>query len=192
MNCQYKIFIIVVVCLCFLLSCYNTDRTPHKASLESTIGSTLGKKLFLPNNLHVYSPFPDLVADSATIFNAEYKLFTHINASCGSCITEIKLWENLVTEFDKYKIPIILICESDDRFELLKYLCETGGIEKFSYPFFLDKKNEYIKRNQFMEKAQDLETVLIDKENNILLLGNPIRSKEMKELYLKEIQKRMQ
>jgi len=191
MNCQNRIFIIVVVCLCFLLSCQNTDRSANKASLETTIGSTLGKKLFLPTNLRVYSPFPDLVADSSTISNAEYKLFTHINASCGSCIAQIKLWENLVTEFDKFKIPIILICDSDDRFELLKYLCETGGIEKFSYPFFLDKKNEYIKRNQFMEKVQDFETVLADKENNILLLGNPIRSKEMKGLYLMEIQKRM-
>jgi len=187
MNFQYGIFVMALVCISFLISCQNTDRTAHNSSLKSTIDSTLGKKLILPTKLLVYSPFNDLEGDSATVFDSKYKLFTHINASCGTCITHIKLWENLVLEFNKFKIPIILICESDDRFELLKYLCETGGVGKFSYPFFLDKENEYIKRNQFMKKTQDFETVLTDKEYNILLLGNPTRSKEMKDLYMKII-----
>jgi hypothetical protein len=56
----------------------------------------------------------------------------------------------------------------------------------------LDIENQYTKRNQFMGKAQDFNTVLTDKENNILLLGNPLRSKEMRNIYLMEIIKRME
>jgi len=42
-----------------------------------------------------------------------------------------------------------------------------------------------------MKKADDFKTVLTDKNNKILLMGDPVRSKEMRELYIKEIRKRM-
>jgi hypothetical protein len=35
------------------------------------------------------------------------------------------------------------------------------------------------------------ETVLVDKNNTILVIGNPTASKKIKELYLQEIQKRV-
>ena len=40
-----------------------------------------------------------------------------------------------------------------------------------------------------MKESQHLKTVLTDKENRILLFGNPIRSQKIKELYIKEIRR---
>lgn len=60
-------------------------------------------------------------------------------------------------------------------------------IKDFSYPFFLDKKKEFVKKNDFMGKFRGFETVLTDKNNTILLMGNPVKSKEIRELYLKTI-----
>ena len=52
-------------------------------------------------------------------------------------------------------------------------------------------KRDFYKQNKFMKESPHFETILTDRENNILLLGNPIRSKEMKAMYLKEIKKQI-
>jgi len=71
----------------------------------------------------------------------------------------------------------------------MPYIIESGEIKIFSYPFFLDMKCDFFTKNNFMKKSSHFETVLTGRENTILLLGNPIRSKEMKDIYLNEIQK---
>jgi hypothetical protein len=173
------------------ISCHNREIHLKEAHLKSVVENCLGKKLVIPDNLVKYAPFHDYIADSVQMFNAKYKIYSHINASCPTCIRDIKLWNNIITDFEKFKIPVVLICESDDNFELFNYMHEKGEIKHFSYPFFCDVKRVFLTQNKFMKESPHFETVLTDKENNILLIGNPIRSKEMKELYLKEIQKRM-
>ncbi len=99
-------------------------------------------------------------------------------------------WDGLASEFFKYKVPVVLICNSKDEFELLKFIVESGGIKNYPYPFFFDRMNKYLKLNKFMENSSDFETILTDKNNNILLVGNPIHSKRVKNLYINEVQKR--
>ncbi len=182
---------LVLICMCCIIACRNKEQTDEIASLESVVEHTLGKKLILPSSLQTYSPFTNYLADSAEVFNSEYRIYSKVNASCGSCITHINLWNKLITEFSKYKVPVILVCNSDDQFELIKYVCETGKLKSFSYPFFLDNRNEFVKTNKFMAKSKNFETVLTDRNNTILLMGNPMVSKEINALYLKEIQKRV-
>lgn len=178
-------------CLYSITDCKNKETKAKEASLKSVVENCIGKKLILPDSLSAYKPFTNYIADGVEMANAAIKIYSHINASCPTCIRDIVLWNSIIPYFSKYKVPVILVCESKDNFELVKYFHESGEIKSFSYPLFFDLKNEYIKSNKFMKESQQFETVLTDKENNILLLGNPIRSKEMKELYIKEIQKRM-
>lgn len=172
-------------------SCQNREIQDKEARLKLVIENCLGKKLMIPDSLSTYVPFRDYIMDSVKLSNAKFKIYSHINASCPTCVLDIKLWNSIITEFEKFKVPVILICESDDNFELIKYIHETGEIKDFSYPLFFDIKKEFFKQNKFMKESQHFETVLTDNENNILLLGNPIRSKEMRDMYLKEIQKRI-
>ena len=69
--------------------------------------------------------------------------------------------QKLIPQFAKLGVPIIMICSSDD---------------------------EYVKLNKFMDETDGFETVLTDSKNNILLLGNPIHSIKIKELFLEKIQ----
>ncbi len=181
--------ILLFVCTCSISSCRDKEDVDKISSLKEVVENTLGKKLILPDSLKTYSPFINYIADSTVAFNSKYKIYSKVKASCGTCISHIDKWNDLVPEFSKYKVPIILICNSDDQFELIQYFCESGKIKNFFYPFFFDKKNEFAKKNKFMEASRDFETVLTDKDNNILLLGNPVHSKSILDLYLKEIKK---
>lgn len=173
------------------ISCQNRENQEKEALLKSVVENCLGKKLMIPDSLRIYAPFFNYIADSVQLSNAKYKIYSHINVSCPTCIHDIKLWNNIITDFEKLNVPVILICESDDNYELFKYILETGEIRTFSYPFFFDVKRDFYKQNKFMKESPHFETVLTDSENNILLLGNPIRSQEMKAMYLNEIKKQM-
>jgi hypothetical protein len=185
-------YIILIIFVTFTISCQNKENQKREAGLKLVIENCLGKKLMIPDSLRIYAPFHNYIADSVQLSNARFKIYSHINASCPTCVRDILLWSNLIPDFEKLMVPVILICKSDDDFDLFKYIFETGEIESFSYPFFFDLKRDFYRQNKFMKESLQFETVLTDRDNTILLLGNPIRSKEMKDIYLKEIQKRME
>jgi hypothetical protein len=181
------VYTTLFLCSNAILSCSTKKNQQKVTALKSVVERTLEKKLLLPDSMITYSPFNNYIADSVYIFNYDYKIYSYINASCGTCILDIELWNNLIPEFRNYKTSIILIIGSEDRFELLKYLCESGEIKTFHYPFILDRKNEFLNLNEFMNEIDAFETVLTDKENNILMMGNPIINKNIKKLYLEMI-----
>jgi hypothetical protein len=152
------------------------------------IENNLGKKLILPDSLELYHPFPNYI-DSKEIINFKFRIYSHIDASCGTCIETLKAWNNLIPELKGKGIQVILICSSDNRFELLKYYFESKEIENFNHPLWLDLKNNFIKNNKFMLESKNFETVLTDNNDKILLVGNPNFSNKIKELYFKEIKK---
>jgi hypothetical protein len=183
---------------CYVISifigCKREQVDNEKVKLfKNIIEDNLGKKLLIPKDLKLYSPFNQNSTDSIKLANSSLKLYSHINTSCSTCLEEINKWDSFASKLKKYKTPVILICKSNkDNFELLKYLCETNKIKKFTYPFFLNLKDDYVNKNPFMNASRDFETVLTDKNNSILLIGNPLHSKGMEQLYLNEIQKRME
>ena len=174
---------ITYICL-FLTSCINNNNRQKVEPLKVVLEENLGKKLAIPDGLMIYKPFTDYIADSSEIFSSSYRIYSYINVSCGTCINNIELWNSLIIELKELKIPVILICESDDKYVLFRYMCESGKIKKFSYPFVLNRNNDFTMKNPFMKIINNFQTVLTDKENTILLIGNPIYNKSIKELYL--------
>lgn len=172
------------------ISCKREQIKNEKVELlENIVKVNLGRKLVIPKDLQLYTPFSQNSTDSAKIANSSLKLYSYVNTSCSTCLDEIKEWNSFALKLKKYKTPIILVCKTRDNFELLKYLCETKKIKTFDYPFFLDIKEHYINKNPFMNASSDFETVLTDRNNSILLIGNPLHSEIIKQLYLRKIQK---
>lgn len=181
-------YLVVILCTTSIISCKKNQNSEVVDSLKSTIDLNLGKRLIIPDSLELYNFLSDSI-DIKEIFNSELKIYTHIDASCGTCIESLMAWNNLIPELNRNNIDVILICTSDNKFELLKYYFESKEIDNFSYPLFLDHKNNFLKNNKFMLKSKNFETVLTDKDDSILLLGNPNYSNKIKELYFKEIKK---
>ncbi|HBJ01312.1 MAG TPA: hypothetical protein DDY89_11640 [Lysinibacillus sp.] len=97
----------------------------------------------LPNNLIVYNPFNRSVLDSNQIANSTFKIYSFIDVSCPSCLTNLQNWNKVASELSKYKVPIILVCQSEDNFELIKYLCEKKDIPEFPFPFYFDDQKQF-------------------------------------------------
>lgn len=182
----------LVKCILFcisLISCQNKQQKENVSKHKSVINAALGTQVKLPSDLSTYDYLNNYKSDSIRVLDSKFKIYSRVNASCGTCIDHINLWSDLNSKLNKYDISIILLCYSEDSFEYIKYLCESSEIKKFPYPLFFDKRDQFIKLNTFMKKHKHFETVLTDRDNYILAVGNPIISKDIESLYLKEIQK---
>jgi len=180
--------IVLILVIATFVSCSQQQKNKNINSFKKTLDANLGKKLFVPDSLELYNPFPNSTDNQASL-NPKLIIYSHIDASCDTCIETLSLWNSIIPEFSKEDVKVVIICSSDNRFELLKYYFESGEITNFSYPLYLDYKDDFIFNNTFMSESKNFETVLTDNHNNILLIGNPNFTKKIKELYFKIIKK---
>lgn len=79
-------------------------------------------------------------------------------------------------------VPFLFYFHPKDLKEL-KYLTRREG---FVYPVCFDEKDDFNRLNRFPNEMM-FQTFLLDKENKVVALGNPVLNPKVKELYLKLI-----
>ena len=160
------------------------------ASIKEKVNSFLGKTIILTEDYSFYNPDSvNINAFQNSLKEEKYKVFTLINASCSTCVEQINEWQRLSLEFKKYNVPIALICFSKDNFELLKFLYESGSLKKFNTPLILDLNQKFLNTNKFLIEEKHFSAALVNHENEIILIGNPIFSQGIKKMYQEELQK---
>ena len=167
------------VCLC-LASCAESD----KERLSRLVSEWERKEILFP----AHSTFTIQGKDTVE-FNfkdADYKIVTYVDsAGCTSCKLQLPRWKELVTEVDSLtdgRVPFLFYFHPKDIKEL-RYLTRKDG---FTYPVCFDEKDDFNRLNRFPSEMM-FQSFLLDKENNVVALGNPVLSPKVKELYLKLI-----
>ncbi len=134
------------------------------------------------NKLNFIPQILPLEAQS-TLENNTYKIVTIINGYCTSCLDEFRLWYELKQKYEQIKnTPIIYyVCVED--IEIIK-----PWIKKYKLTnTVIDKQQLYLKENNLYNYKSHLHTFLINNDNNIVLIGNPIYNPKVLNLYLKNI-----
>lgn len=62
--------------------------------------------------------------------------------------------------------------------------------DRFDYPVFIDENNQINSLNHFPDKPE-LQCFLLDKDNKVLLIGNPVLNPKVWELYKQTIASRL-
>jgi len=60
--------------------------------------------------------------------------------------------------------------------------------EKFDYPVFTDRNSIFYEQNPIIPKNQQLHSFLLDRNNRVVLVGNPLHNHTLWALYRKTIQ----
>ena len=167
------------VCLC-LASCAESD----KERLSRLVSEWERKEILFP----AHSTFTIQGKDTVE-FNfkdADYKIVTYVDsAGCTGCKLQLPRWKELIAEVDSLtdgRVPFLFYFHPKDIKEL-RYLTRKDG---FTYPVCFDEKDDFNRLNRFPSEMM-FQSFLLDKENNVVALGNPVLSPKVKELYLKLI-----
>jgi hypothetical protein len=98
---------------------------------------------------------------------------------------QLPKWKELIAYTDSVtdgRVPFLFFFHPKDRKEMY-YLLET---DRFDRPVCIDTEDELNRLNRF-PPDMTFQTFLLDKENKVSVIGNPVSNLSVKELYLKQL-----
>ena len=166
------------LCVCLLVSsCEESD----KERLSRLVQEWEGKEILFPAHSTLTIQGKDTV--DFDFKGAAYTIVTYIDSmGCTSCKLQLHRWKELVKEVDSLTngdVPFLFYFHPKDIKEL-RYLTRRDA---FAYPVCFDEKDDFNRLNRFPSEMM-FQTFLLDKENRVIALGNPIQNPKVKELYL--------
>ncbi len=173
-------YLITIMILFSLFSCEN----PSKKNITTLLQAWSGKEILFPAN----STFT--VQDKDTIefsLAGKYKILTYVDSvGCISCKLQLGKWKTFMEEVNSLgidSVKFLFFFSPEKRRDFLSTLKSAG----FTYPICIDKENKLNKLNHFPTTDMSFHTFLLDKDNKVLAIGNPIHNSKVRELYLKII-----
>ena len=118
--------------------------------------------------------------------NAEYKVVSYIDSlGCISCKLQLDRWTSFIQEVDSLTgraVPFVLCMHNPDVAEMRRIIRK----DDFQYPVFLDEKGTFYALNHF-PADMTFHTFLLDKDNKVAAIGNPVLNPLVKELYMEKL-----
>ena len=165
------------MCVWLLASCQESK----EEAMFRLVNEWNGKEIIFPSHSTFTVQGKDTVDFSFA--DADYKVLTYIDSvGCASCKLQLPRWKEWVHEVDSLtggKVPFIFYFHPKDMKEL-RYLTRRDG---FSYPVCFDEKDELNRLNRFPTEMT-FQTFLLDRDNRVVAIGNPVHNPKVKDLYL--------
>lgn len=162
------------------------------------------KRLSIQEKVHMMEASPiNLLTDSLTfiddslcavshkqIIDAEYKYVVYFDSTyCKPCqISKLHLWQKYLSNYSPSRLSCLFIFSSNlnDRQSYADALYNS----ELKYPIFLDTRNVFLKHNPHIPEELMFHTFLLDGNNNVILVGNPLYNEDIKKLFLDIINKK--
>ena len=167
-----------------LLSLLTACKENNKEKFALLVQEWQGKEIVFPQDM-AFTRFVTEPVDYR-IPDAEYKVLVYVDSvGCTSCKLQLLKWKELIAHVDSAtngNIPFIFVFQSKDDREL-RYILKR---DNFDRPVCIDRNNRFDELNQF---PQDItfQTFLLDKDNKVKVIGNPVHNLAVRDLYLKQI-----
>ena len=173
----------IAIFLCFFLflsSCKEND----KERITRLVNEWQGKEIRFPEN-PVFTRFATDTIDYR-IPQADYKILIYVDSiGCTSCKLQLPKWKELMAHLDTVaggQVPFLFFFQSKDEKEL-RYILKR---DRFEAPVCVDHNDRFNELNHF-PSDMTFQTFLLDKNNKVVVLGNPVHNLSIKDLYLKQI-----
>ena len=170
------------LCLIWVLVLFSSCKESEKEKIARLVEEWEGKEILFPARSIFTIQGKDTVDFS--LADTDYKVVTYIDSvGCTSCKLQLPRWKQFMQEVDstlKRPVPFVFYFHPKDMKEL-RYITRRDA---FVYPVCFDEKDDFNQLNQFPGEMT-FQTFLLDKDNKVVAMGNPVHNPKVKELYLK-------
>lgn len=175
---KLKLLSLLTVCLFFTISCNESK----KDRLRRTLEIWEQKEILFPTDLKLSTLRNGEEEFSFPI--SDYKVLVYVDSlGCISCKLKMDKWLEFISQINSASldtVPFIFIFHPKSEQEIKALL----KIHKVNFPFCIDMNDKVNKLNHFPDDVA-LQTFLLDKNNRVRIIGNPINNLRLKNLYLK-------
>lgn len=169
--------ILALFATCLLSSCQQTETE----RLEQLLQTWYEKEITFPDNPS-FTVYGEKESDF-TIPVGGYKLVHYVDSvGCTSCKLNLDKWQEYIAYLDSvtgHMVPCLFFIHATQKREVKIALKNS----RFDHPVCLDVDNEFYRLNKFPMHPM-LQTFLLDKNNRIVGMGDPVKNPRVKEFYL--------
>lgn len=170
----------------FLLVLLNSCKETGIERITNLVKEWNGKEIIFPS--HTY--FSILGQDTVKldfIRKSKYSIVTYVDSiGCISCKLKLDSWTSFIQNLDsitRSNVPVYFFMHPSDTRSVRNVLKRYN----FNYPVCIDEKDSFNILNHFPIDL-DFQTYLLDTNNKVVAIGNPVLNPKIKELYLNIIQ----
>lgn len=181
-----SVFVTFFCTVLFLVACSSRER-----QFAKEIKVLQSKMIRLPSKGLIMQRGKELQKDDV---NEEvFKLIVYADSvECTACaINHINLWErfiNYAKQFDDQLRFYFIFFPMQKELHGIKLMIANT---KFDYPILLDSLGEFERLNPHLPQNKALHTFLLDENNNVLLVGNPLHNKKIEEMFYKVVEEKL-
>ena len=174
---------VLLMMLVSLFACKNERRV----EAEKIVSEWVGKEIRFPGDVPCYvsgkDTLPELCKEG---FGKEFKILLYVDsAGCSSCRLKLFEWGQLMEEADSLfqgKVGFLLFFQPKSVKEMTYLFLRN----RFDYPVFMDISGTINDLNRFPQ-AMSYQCFLLDKDNKVLMIGNPVLNHRIWELYKEQL-----
>ena len=179
---QLQLFVWVVV---FSLSSCKGNKS--KEDVTKVLLEWIGKEIRFPENVPCFvlgKEVPPELCDE--FFLKKFKILLYVDSTgCSNCRLQLFEWMHLLEDADclfQGKVGLLLFFQPNSTFNMATLFTRS----KFEHPVFMDIHGSINRLNQFPQAVQ-YQCFLLNSDNKVMALGNPVLNPHVWEFYKSQI-----
>ena len=171
---------IIIFLLISLVSC-------QSGNVKRELVKFVGQEIVVPEGLQGTVNGRDSLV--AGFLDADMKLVVFYDSvGCSSCrVSHMYEWQDVITYSEhmgaRFK-TIFIFAPKESAYNELRISLRGSQMD---YPMFIDRAGEFLKRNPAIPADSRFHTFLLDKNNKVVMVGNPANNDQLWNLYKDQI-----
>ena len=163
-----------------ITACHNDKRE----EIARTVTQWQGRTVQMPEGAVFTVQARDTVA--MDMYAPAHKVLVYVDSTgCTSCRLQLHEWKKFIAEVDSAtvgRVPFLFFL-SPKSVKEARYITRR---DDFTYPICVDMQNRLDSLNHFPEEEM-FHTFLLDGDNRVAVIGNPIHNRAVRDLYMKTL-----
>ena len=165
-------------------SCNTNNR---RGEIEKIVAEWLGKEILLPQGLPCFVAGSEAQPENCDQWlHRDFKILMYVDsAGCSDCRLNLSSWKYLIEEADSLfdgQVGFLLYFQPKSKREIAYLLAR----DRFEYPVFMDINGVIDRQNRFSSDMR-FQCFLLDRDNRVLMIGNPVLNADIWELYKTQV-----
>lgn len=172
---------LIYIFSCASLLLFQSCRPSESESMERLLNQWHGKEIQFPS-VPKFAVYGEDTVEMG-ISSENYKIVHYLDSTgCTTCKMDLDRWKTFIGYMDSVSQSSVscLIYIHATRKRDVKIALKEG---RFDYPVCLDTSNEFNRLNG-LPLNPVFQTLLLDKDNKVVAMGDPVKNPRVKELYL--------
>lgn len=174
---------IACICITAIAVCIVMPSCRKADSSAEMVDKWVGREFLFPESC-TFSVSDNLF--DINVFDADFKIITYIDSNgCQACNMKLQAWQHAIDSFKSIAgkdVEFLMIINSEETNDLSHIITQYA----FTYPVVFDSSDVFNRLNNFSDNV-NYQSFLLDSENKIIAIGNPVLNQSIYKLYHKII-----